>query len=82
MSTATPNYKKAAADVVYHRAVVGLRAVAISYGLEITKIAARNELKFDMKDGGKLLACLVFGEWVRQMLVDKKWVPASPVPNN
>ena len=54
MSTLAPDYKKTVTDVVYHSAVVGLGAVAISYGLEKTKIAARSELKFDIKDGGKL----------------------------
>ena len=72
MSTPAPDYKKAATGVVYHSAVVCLGAVALWYGLEKTKIAARTKLKFDMKDGGKLLPYLVFGEWVRQMMVSKK----------
>ena len=79
MFTPAPVYKKVAADVVYHSAVVGLGAAAISYGLEETKIVARTELKFDMKDRGKLL---VVSEWLRQMMVDKKWIPASLFPNN
>ena len=81
MSTPAPDYKKAAPDVVYYSAIVSQEAVAISFCLEKTKIAARTELTFDMKNGGKLLAYLVFGEWIRQMMVNKKWVPASLVPD-
>ena len=60
MSTPAPDYKKAAADVVYYSVVVGLGD--ISFGLEKTKVVARIELKFELKDGGKLLANLVFSE--------------------
>ena len=82
MSTSAPDYKKAVADVVYHSAVVCLGAVASSYGWEKTKIAAWTELKFDMKNGEKLLVYLVFGKGVSQMVVDKNWILASLVPNN
>ena len=66
MSTPAPNYKKAAAGVVYHSAAVGLAAEAILNGLEKTQIAARIKLKFDIKEK---LAYLAFGECVHQVMV-------------
>ena len=50
----TSDYKKAIADAFYHTAVVGPDTLIISYGLEKVKIVGKTELKFELRDAGKL----------------------------
>ena len=61
--------KKIIACTFYHIAVIGAVTLIINFPLEKGKIVGKIELKFYMRDGGKLFMYLSAGEFIRQ-----KWL--------
>ena len=46
----------------------------------LKEIVGKTDLKFDMRDAGKLFVYLSSGENIRQKMKDMGWIPASLMP--
>lgn len=70
--------KKSIVNDLYHASVISAFAIGYSLlGKKILKMAPPSIQKFDLEDGGKLVAVIAASEMTREYLIKQKILPEN-----
>ena len=70
--------KKSIVNDIYHASVISAFAIGYSLlGKKILKMAPPSIQKFDLEDGGKLVAVIAASEMTREYLIKQKILPEN-----